>query len=166
MKMKESLKKFKGVVFLWAPSSPPAVCEEVTCIPPWRAAWLCRAGSPLGWEKPGCSVSGGGRRNSPTTGFQGLLSFSGAALTVLCQAAMVGKCNGSGGGIENYKDCPVSLKLHFYNTVLSLGHKDWMHANVGIVVILAVLVAGFAVQGLGPGPWGVRWRAGVSPLSV
>lgn len=45
----------------------------------------------------------------------------------------------------------MSLKLCFYNTVLSLGHKDWIHANVDIVVILAVLVAGFVVQGLGPG---------------
>lgn len=60
----------------------------------------------------------------------------------------------------------MSLKLHFYNTVLSLGHKDWIHANADIVVILVVLVAGFVVQGLGPGPWGVRQWAGVSPLSL
>ena len=60
----------------------------------------------------------------------------------------------------------MSLKLHFYNTVLSLGHKDWIHANADIVVILAVLVAGFVVQGLGPGPWGARQWAGISPLSL
>lgn len=60
----------------------------------------------------------------------------------------------------------MSLKLYFYNTVLSSGHKDWIHANVDIVAILAVLVAGFVVQGLGPGPWGVRQWAGVSPLSL
>lgn len=60
----------------------------------------------------------------------------------------------------------MSLKLHFSNTVLSSGHKDWIHADVDIVIILVVLVAGFVVQGLVPGPWGVRQWAGVSPLSL
>lgn len=38
--------------------------------------------------------------------------------------------------------------------MLSLGHKDWIHANAGTAVIPAVLVAGFVGQGLGPGDWG------------
>lgn len=41
-----------------------------------------------------------------------------------------------------------------FTAVLSLGHKDWIHANAGTAVIPAALVAWFVGQGLGPGDWG------------
>lgn len=71
----EFLRTFRAAVIWWTP-----ICTTSSL---WRAnlnsRLQSRAGSPLGWQKPGCSVAGGGSHKWPQLQ---VLSFSGATFWV------------------------------------------------------------------------------------